>query len=96
MPRLTIKKTRRPRPAPAEAPPASLLLDVPQARAALGGIGERTLRDLTHPRGPLVPTRLGRRVFYSRRNLERFIAARETAALAESPAAEVAGPSAPR
>ncbi len=74
--------TPAPRPA---APPA--LLPVPDALAYLGGIGERTLRDLTHPRGPLLPTRLGRRVFYSRPALDRFIADRERDALAADPPA---------
>ena len=80
---------------PNTATPAALI-SAPEARAFLGGIGERTLRDLTHPRGPIVPTRLGRRVFYSRRTLDAFIAAREAAARDGAPAAGVAAPTAPR
>ena len=73
MPHLTT-----PPPVPPAAAPG--LLDALAARDYLGGIGERTLRRYTAPRGPLVPTRIGRRVLYSRSALERFIAEREDAA----------------
>ncbi len=43
--------------------------------AAMLGISQRKLWGMTSPRGSLVSTRLGRRVMYSRDDLEQFIVA---------------------
>ena len=52
---------------------APLLLDVTKACAALGGICARTLWTLTSPRGPLPCVKIGGRVMYSLRDLEKFV-----------------------
>ena len=44
------------------------------------GVSDRTIRRVTAPHGPLVPTRIRNRVMYTRRNLERFVAGAEAAA----------------
>ena len=72
---------------PASAAAPSRLLDLLAACDYLG-VSERTVRRRTAPNGPLIPTRIGRRVLYSRASLDRFIAEREKAA--EVPAADVA------
>ena len=46
------------------------------------GIGERTFWDLIAPRGPIEPTRIGRRVLFLRGDLDRFL---QTHALINSP-----------
>ena len=66
---------------------ASPLLDQLAAADYLG-IKKRTIRRHTAPNGSLIPTRIGRRVLYSRAALDRFIAEREQAA--EVPAADAA------
>lgn len=57
-----------------------LLLPAPIAAAALS-VCEKTLFNLTAPRGPIKSVRIGRAVRYSRRALEQFIAEREAASL---------------
>ena len=74
----------------APAPAAPPLLDRLAACDHLG-VSERTVRRHTAPHGPLVPTRIGRRVLYSRAALDRFIADRERAA--DPAAGEPAGAS---
>lgn len=49
-------------------PPEPLLIDVPAARKALGGIAEGSLRALVKA-GELHPIRIGRRVFYNPKQL---------------------------
>lgn len=55
-----------------------LLLTSLEAADALS-VCEKTLWQLTAPRGPIVPVRIGRAVRYGRRSLETFIAEREAA-----------------
>ena len=78
-------------PAPTVTAPA--LLDLLAACDYLG-VSERTIRRRTAPNGPLIPTRIGRRVLYSRAALDRFIAEGEEAA--EVPAADAAPDAADR
>ena len=77
-----------PAPPPTVPPPAARpgLLSAREARARLG-IAERTLRNWTRPHGPIPAVRVGRRVLYDPRTLDRFIAERE---------ADGAAPPAPR
>ena len=79
-----------PDPMNAPAPAAPPLLDVLAACDYLG-VSERTIRRHTAPNGPLIPTRIGRRVLYSPAALDRYVAERETAAVADA-----AGPDLPR
>ena len=66
------------RPAAPTAAPSPLL----DRRAACDylGVSDRTIRRVTAPHGPLVPTRIGRRILYSPAALERFVAGAEAAA----------------
>ncbi|MBI2824407.1 MAG: helix-turn-helix domain-containing protein [Planctomycetia bacterium] len=56
----------------------ALLLNATQA-AELLAICPKTLFNLTAPRGPIRPVRLGRAVRYSRASLEQFVAQRQEA-----------------
>ncbi|MBU4273123.1 MAG: hypothetical protein KKA28_14780 [Planctomycetes bacterium] len=60
--------------------PEKLLLSVPDACKALGGICARTLFSLTAPRGPIPSIRLGSRVLYPINRLREFIDAQTGAA----------------
>ena len=62
-------------PRPAGSPP--LLLN-PREAAGLLGVSERTLRDLTEPRGDLPTVRVGRLVRYRPAALEAWTEARES------------------
>ncbi|MFH5804023.1 helix-turn-helix domain-containing protein [Alienimonas sp. DA493] len=59
------------RPAVKNAAPAPVLLNTLQAADA-HGLSERKLRDLTAPRGPITPVRLGRLIRYRPADLEAF------------------------
>lgn len=50
-----------------------LLLNVAEAREALGGICEKTLWSNTRPRGTIPCVRIGSRVFYDPRDLALWI-----------------------
>lgn len=58
------------------APPERLIYPVDETARLLGGITDRKLRSMVSA-GELIPTRVGRRVFFSRSEIERYIAARE-------------------
>ena len=51
-----------------------LLISPREACYRLGGISQRHLWNLTHPRGPIPCVRLGRRIFYRPADLEHFLA----------------------
>jgi hypothetical protein len=55
-----------------ETVPSPALLDFPSAQAYLGGISRSTLKLLVW-RGWIVPTRIGKRVMFSRRVLDQYI-----------------------
>jgi hypothetical protein len=57
------------------ATPGQALLDFPAAQRYLGGISRSTLK-LHVWRSLLQPTRIGKRVFFQRKELDRFIAER--------------------
>jgi len=61
------------------------LLSAREAAYYLGGVSVRTLWDLTFPRGPIPAVRLGRRVFYRRSDLDKFLeqAVQKTVAAAQ-------------
>lgn len=50
-----------------------LLLPVPEACKALGGVCPRTLWSLTQPRGPIPSVRIGSRVLYAVTDLQTAI-----------------------
>ena len=69
---------------PADPPPVRVLLNPPEAAAALA-MSERRLWDLTRPRGPIPSVRNGRRVLYRVAALERYAAALEESFCAADP-----------
>ena len=91
MPRLVIKKTRRPAEPAATAAPAarpaardvSPVLRSCDEAADFLGVSKRTLRSLSRPNGPLLRIRpVPGRVFYDQADLDSFVAERRAAALA--------------
>lgn len=50
-----------------------LLLTPREAAYRLGGISQRHLWNLSHPRGPIPVVRLGRRTFYRPEDLDAFV-----------------------
>jgi len=65
-----------------------LLVPPREAAWLLGGISTRHLWSLTTPRGPIPCIRLGRRVFYAPRDLQRFLEERKQTAAEASMEAE--------
>lgn len=69
------QKERKPRKNRTQAAPTSRLVGSKQAAADLG-IPYSSLRDLAH-KGELQPVRVGRLLYFERRDLEKWIASRK-------------------